>query len=184
MRPLVESTCLTSLLNQETSRRMRQVVEIFCKCLLFWHWVSKHYNILTVSLIFVYGRLLSYLNILIKISSCDSLFEDTCLCQVRSGYCRLSWDAPDDDGGTPIQQYLVNMMDLTVNEWVTAAETGDKSVEIKGLKPGHLYRFEVFAVNKEGNSPSVKLKESHVWRCSPLVLVNSFLCLIISIVGQ
>ena len=114
---------------------------------------------MTVSLIFVYGRLLSYLNILIKISSCDNLFEDTCLCQVRSGYCRLSWDAPDDDGGTPIQQYMVNMMDLTVNEWVTAAETGDKSVEIKGLKPGHLYRFEVFAVNKEGNSPSAKLKD-------------------------
>jgi len=51
------------------------------------------------------------------------------------------------------------MMDLTVNEWVTAAETGDKSVEIQGLKPGHLYRFEVIAVNKEGNSPSAKLKD-------------------------
>ena len=51
------------------------------------------------------------------------------------------------------------MMDLTVNEWVTAAETCDKTVEIQGLKPGHLYRFEVIAVNKEGNSPSAKLKD-------------------------
>ena len=90
------------------------------------------------------------------------LSEDTerlVACQVRSGYCRLSWDAPEDDGGTPVQQFLINMMDLTVNEWVTAAETADKSVEIQGLKPGHLYRFEVMAVNKEGNSPSAKLKD-------------------------
>ena len=54
----------------------------------------------------------------------------------------MSWDAPEDDGGTVITNYMVNMMDLTVNEWVTAAETKDKSVEINGLKPGHLYRYD------------------------------------------
>ena len=79
--------------------------------------------------------------------------------QVRAGYCKLSWDAPEDDGGTPISQYVVNMMDLTVNEWVAAAETKDKSAEVKCLKPGHLYRFEVFAVNKEGKSPAARLKD-------------------------
>ena len=61
---------------------------------------------------------------------------------MRSGYCKLSWDAPEDDGGTAITNYVVNVMDLTVNEWVTAAETKDKSVEINGLKPGHLYRYD------------------------------------------
>ena len=60
--------------------------------------------------------------------------------QVRSTSCRLSWEAPEDDGGTSISHYQVNMMDLTVNEWVTAAETSDKKVEVQGLKPGHLYR--------------------------------------------
>ena len=78
---------------------------------------------------------------------------------MRAGYCKLSWDAPEDDGGTPISQYVVNMMDLTVNEWVAAAETKDKSAEVKCLKPGHLYRFEVFAVNKEGESPAARLKD-------------------------
>ena len=58
-----------------------------------------------------------------------------------------------------ITGYQVNMMDLTVNEWVTAAETKDKVAEIQGLKPGHLYRFEVVAVNKEGESASAKLKD-------------------------
>ena len=63
--------------------------------------------------------------------------------QIRSGYCKLSWDTPEDDGGTVISHYTVNMMDLTVNEWVTAAETKDKSAEIKSLKPGHLYRSAI-----------------------------------------
>ena len=54
----------------------------------------------------------------------------------------MSWESPEDDGGTPISQYVVNMMDLTVNEWVIATETKDKSAEIKGLKPGHLYRYK------------------------------------------
>ena len=78
---------------------------------------------------------------------------------MRSDYCKLSWDAPEDDGGTPLSQYTIAMMDLTVNQWVTAAETKDRSAEIRGLKPGHLYRFEVFAVNKEGESPAAKLKD-------------------------
>ena len=70
----------------------------------------------------------------------------------------MSWEAPEDDGGSPIANYVVNMMDLTVNEWVIATESKDKSAEIKGLKPGHLYRFEVVAINKEGESPPAKLK--------------------------
>ena len=79
--------------------------------------------------------------------------------QVRAEYCRLSWEAPEDDGGVPITNYVVNMMDLTQNEWVTVAEPKDKSAEIKGLKPGHLYRFEVSAANKEGLSQPARLKD-------------------------
>ena len=79
--------------------------------------------------------------------------------QVRAEYCRLSWEAPEDDGGVPITNYVVNMMDLTLNDWVIVAETKDKTAEIKGLKPGHLYRFEVVAANKEGLSPPARLKD-------------------------
>lgn len=60
---------------------------------------------------------------------------------MRSDYCKLSWDAPEDDGGTAITQYMVAMMDLSVNQWVTATETKDRSAGIQGLKPGHLYRY-------------------------------------------
>ena len=69
--------------------------------------------------------------------------------QVRSDYCKLSWDAPEDDGGTAITQYTVAMMDLSVNQWVTAAETKDRSAGIQGLKPGHLYRYTVIQLDSK-----------------------------------
>lgn len=50
-------------------------------------------------------------------------------------------------------------MDLEQNEWIPCAETASKSVEVKGLKPGHLYRFEVVAVNKEGESAPARTKD-------------------------
>ena len=46
-------------------------------------------------------------------------------------------------GSTAIAQYTVTMMDLSVNQWVTAAETKDRSAGIQGLKPGHIYRFSL-----------------------------------------
>jgi hypothetical protein len=33
------------------------------------------------------------------------------------------------------------MLDLEVNEWVLCAETTANNAEIKGLRPGHLYRY-------------------------------------------
>jgi hypothetical protein len=61
--------------------------------------------------------------------------------QVRSEHCKLSWEVPEDDGGCPIQGYLVHMLDLEVNEWVLVAETTTETrAEIRGLRPGHLYR--------------------------------------------
>ncbi len=39
------------------------------------------------------------------------------------------------------QGYLVHMLDLEVNEWVLCADTADTHAEIRGLRPGHLYRY-------------------------------------------
>ena len=82
--------------------------------------------------------------------------------QVRSDYCKLSWDAPEDDGGTAITQYTVAMMDLSVNQWVTAAETKDRSAGIQGLKPGHLYRYTVLQLDSK-----IPIISSAGSRCSP-----------------
>ena len=63
--------------------------------------------------------------------------------QVRAEYCRVSWEKPEDDGGTEITSYTVNLLDLSQGEWVTVAEPTSLTAEIKNLRPGHLYRFSV-----------------------------------------
>ena len=67
---------------------------------------------------------------------------------------KLSWAPPEDDGGTPVLRYLIRLMDLDCSEWIPACEVTAPatSTTVRNLKPGHLYRFEVYAVNKEGES--------------------------------
>jgi len=40
--------------------------------------------------------------------------------EIRAEHVKLSWDPPQDDGGTPITSYLVRYMDIDSGEWVTA----------------------------------------------------------------
>ena len=78
---------------------------------------------------------------------------------MRAEHVKLSWNPPEDDGGTPIIRYLLRflsliihpdhpflfrMMDLDCNEWITACEVTAPTcaATVKNLKPGHLYRFE------------------------------------------
>jgi len=75
--------------------------------------------------------------------------------EVRAEHVKLSWDPPLDDGGTPITNYLVRYMDIDSGEWVTACTTTGCNATAKGLKPGHLYQFEVSAINKEGQSEPI-----------------------------
>merc|ERR1711963_596319 len=75
--------------------------------------------------------------------------------EVRAEHVKLSWDPPADDGGTPITNYLVRYMDIDTGEWVTSCTTTGCNATAKGLKPGHLYQFEVSAINKEGQSEPV-----------------------------
>merc|ERR1719447_1242807 len=75
--------------------------------------------------------------------------------EVRAEHVKLSWMPPEDDGGTPIQNYLVRYMDIDSGEWVTACTTSTPSATAQGLKPGHLYQYEVSAINKEGQSEPI-----------------------------
>ena len=74
--------------------------------------------------------------------------------QIRAEHVKLSWAPPEDDGGTPVLRYLIRLMDLDCSEWITACEVTAPatSTTVRNLKPGHLYRFEVYAINKEGES--------------------------------
>ena len=88
----------------------------------------------------------------------------------------LLWQPPANDGGAPIEKYIVEMKDKFSNAWVPAKEVLAGSAPIKatvdGLKEGGQYEFRVRAVNKAGpGNPSpptklvtVKSRFSKSWR--------------------
>ncbi|KAF0299363.1 Twitchin [Amphibalanus amphitrite] len=73
---------------------------------------------------------------------------------VHAEGCKLKWRPPSDDGGLPIQKYIVEKMDEATGRWVRAGETDgpQTELEVDGLVPGKHYKFRVKAVNKEGTS--------------------------------
>jgi hypothetical protein len=53
------------------------------------------------------------------------------------------------------QGYLVHMLDLEVNEWVLCADTAETHAEIRGLRPGHLYRYILYCIPRKGLQKTV-----------------------------
>ena len=42
--------------------------------------------------------------------------------EVRAEHIKMSWQKPDDDGGSPITGYVLRMMDLEAGNWITIEE--------------------------------------------------------------
>lgn len=76
--------------------------------------------------------------------------------------CKLSWNPPEDDGGQPIDNYVVEKMDDATGRWVPAGETdgAETNIDIDGLTPGHKYKFRVRAVNKQGKSDPITMNQN------------------------
>ena len=68
--------------------------------------------------------------------------------------CKLNWRPPEDDGGLPIKEYLVEKMDKETGKWVAVCRTPPDTTNcpVKGLQEGHEYLFRVKAINDEGES--------------------------------
>uniref|UniRef100_T1GCH3 Twitchin n=1 Tax=Megaselia scalaris TaxID=36166 RepID=T1GCH3_MEGSC len=73
---------------------------------------------------------------------------------VLANSCKLHWNPPDDDGGQPIENYVIEKMDEITGRWVPAGETDGPttSFDVKGLTPNHKYKFRVRARNRQGTS--------------------------------
>lgn len=64
----------------------------------------------------------------------------------------FSWQAPEDDGGKPIKNYIIQRREISKNIWTTAATLGadDTSVHLTKLREGQTYTFRVAAENEIG----------------------------------
>jgi titin len=66
------------------------------------------------------------------------------------GQAMVSWTAPASNGGTPITQYTVTV----VQTGATFTTTGATSTTVTGLTAGNSYTFTVFATNSVGDGPA------------------------------
>lgn len=73
----------------------------------------------------------------------------------------LAWKPPKDDGGAPIENYIIEKMDAARGEWtqvdVVSAQT--TQAKISKLTPLKEYKFRVRAVNKEGEGLNLESSE-------------------------
>ena len=66
--------------------------------------------------------------------------------------CKLKWDKPDEDGGEPVDHYVIERMDVDTGRWVPCGTSKIPEVDVSGLNEGKDYQFRVKAVNSEGES--------------------------------
>lgn len=68
---------------------------------------------------------------------------------------RLTWSAPDDDGGAPVTDYLAEYSDNNGESWQVFTRPASivRDVTVTGLSTGTTYSFRVSAINSVGSSP-------------------------------
>lgn len=76
--------------------------------------------------------------------------------------CKLNWKPPEDDGGQPIGNYVIEKLDEVLGRWVPTGETDgpETNFDVKDLIPGHKYKFRVKALNKQGKSDPLTANQS------------------------
>ena len=67
---------------------------------------------------------------------------------------KVSWNPPDDDGGTSILGYLLEYKEKANAEWIriNLNKVTDTTTVVEGLKENTEYEFRVFAENAFGMS--------------------------------
>ncbi|KHN73749.1 Twitchin [Toxocara canis] len=73
---------------------------------------------------------------------------------VHADHMQLDWKPPADDGGIPIENYVIEKLDTATGHWVPCGKVdgAQTTAVVDGLVQGHEYKFRVCAVNAEGES--------------------------------
>uniref|UniRef100_A0A8D0DCW2 Titin n=1 Tax=Sander lucioperca TaxID=283035 RepID=A0A8D0DCW2_SANLU len=74
------------------------------------------------------------------------------LSEVTCNSARLSWEKPDNDGGSKITRYIIEMQANGDDTWTMCSESKALEATINGLAKGKEYFFRVSAVNEKGKS--------------------------------
>ncbi|KAL8179199.1 UNVERIFIED_CONTAM: hypothetical protein K2H54_061596 [Gekko kuhli] len=73
----------------------------------------------------------------------------------------IQWKSPKDDGGKPVQKYIIERQQVGRKTWLTLGETNGSSTIFTTNKVEHdkSYVFKVKAVNAEGTSEALESEE-------------------------
>jgi len=86
---------------------------------------------------------------------------DICIKEKSTDFVTLQWNAPVNDGGSIVSNYIIEMKESTKKAWKTAAENVTRqNYRVDGLVRGLVYFFRVKAVNEFGEGPACALDES------------------------
>ncbi|XP_015197385.2 fibronectin type-III domain-containing protein 3A isoform X3 [Lepisosteus oculatus] len=74
--------------------------------------------------------------------------------KVHANSFKMTWDAPKDDGGSPVTKYVVEMAEGTNgNTWEMVYSGSMMEHTCDHLKPGSAYQLRVYCISKGGQSP-------------------------------
>jgi len=73
---------------------------------------------------------------------------------VTKSSCKLSWEPPETDNGSPVIGYLVERCEGKSTRWtkVNKDPINERQLYVSDLLAGESYQFRVSAVNAAGNS--------------------------------
>uniref|UniRef100_A0A4W6C782 Titin n=1 Tax=Lates calcarifer TaxID=8187 RepID=A0A4W6C782_LATCA len=76
--------------------------------------------------------------------------------EISRTYCVFAWDAPENDGGVPINNYVVEIRDTTSQTWTELSSTVIRTMfKAIRLTTGSEYQFRVKAKNRYGAGPPI-----------------------------
>lgn len=85
--------------------------------------------------------------------------KDICSSDITRNSCKISWEMPEDDGGTPIVSYTLERREASKKTYMPVM-TGDNILTqtVKDLYVNCEYFFRVKAVNKVGAGEYLELR--------------------------
>uniref|UniRef100_A0A8C4IEU0 Titin n=1 Tax=Dicentrarchus labrax TaxID=13489 RepID=A0A8C4IEU0_DICLA len=93
-------------------------------------------------------------NVLDRPSHCQNLH----VTYATKDSCMINWEAPKDNGGSEITNYIVECREPSISMWsMISSSCTNRKIKAK-LMEGHEYLFRVCAENKMGPGPSVETK--------------------------